>query len=99
MSKSTRTSAESWGYFLPYATLFPSRSMCLRCLKSQVKFLSYGKMMGRWWQNPPESLHKKLQSSQAWWCAPVMLALRRKRQDDRCEFKASLGYEVNTRPA
>jgi hypothetical protein len=27
----------------------------------------------------------------AWWCTPVMLALRRLRQEDH-EFKASLGY-------
>jgi hypothetical protein len=29
--------------------------------------------------------------SLAWWCAPVIPALRRQRLED-CEFKASLGY-------
>lgn len=30
---------------------------------------------------------------------PVISALRRLREEDRCEFKASLGYIVSLKPA
>jgi hypothetical protein len=30
-------------------------------------------------------------TSQAWWCTPIILALRRQRKEDH-EFEASLGY-------
>jgi hypothetical protein len=29
-----------------------------------------------------------------WWCTPLISALRRQRQEDLCEFKASLIYKI-----
>ena len=34
-----------------------------------------------------------------WWCTPVIPALRRQRQGDLCQFKASLVYRVSSRMA
>jgi hypothetical protein len=34
-----------------------------------------------------------------WWYMPLILALGRQKQVDLCEFKASLGYRVNSRTA
>jgi hypothetical protein len=34
---------------------------------------------------------KRSMSSQAWWHTPVILALRKLKEDD-CEFETSLGY-------
>jgi hypothetical protein len=36
--------------------------------------------------------------SWAWWCMPLITALRRQRQVELCEFKASLVYIVSSRP-
>jgi hypothetical protein len=33
-------------------------------------------------------------SGARWWCMPLILALRRQRQVDFCEFEASLVYRV-----
>jgi hypothetical protein len=35
--------------------------------------------------------------SQAWWYTPLILRLRRQRQVDLCELKASLVYRVSSR--
>ena len=32
-----------------------------------------------------------------WWCTPLILVLRRQKQVDLCEFKASLVYRVSSR--
>lgn len=32
----------------------------------------------------------------AWWCTPVILALRSLRQENHPKFKASLGYSVSS---
>lgn len=32
------------------------------------------------------------------WHMPIVLALRRLRQEDHCKFEASMGYIVNSRP-
>jgi hypothetical protein len=43
------------------------------------------------WQSSRSALSKKLGFSQAWWCTPILPALRRLRQED-WKFKDSLGY-------
>jgi hypothetical protein len=35
-------------------------------------------------------------SSQVWWCMFLILALRRQRQEDFCEFKTSLIYRESS---
>lgn len=35
----------------------------------------------------------------AWWWEPLILALRRQKQDSLCEFKASFLYMARSRPA
>ena len=37
--------------------------------------------------------------NEAWWCAHLIPALRRQRQADLWEFKASLVYRVSSRTA
>ena len=37
-----------------------------------------------------------LQDTRQWWHMPVILALRRQRQEDYCEFEASLIYEESS---
>jgi hypothetical protein len=37
--------------------------------------------------------------SWAWWCTPIFPALGRQRQEDLCEFEASLDYIVSSRTA
>jgi hypothetical protein len=41
---------------------------------------------------------RKRRRSQTSWCMPIILALKRLRQDDNGDFEASLGYEVNSKP-
>jgi hypothetical protein len=33
----------------------------------------------------------------AWWCAPLIPALRRQKQADLCEFKTTMDYEASSR--
>ena len=44
-------------------------------------------------------LKKQVKKKRAWWCMPLILALRRQRQVGLCEFKASLVYRVSSRKA
>ena len=41
--------------------------------------------------------HKKVLVSQAWWCTPFVLALRKQRQSDLCEFEDNLVYKASPR--
>lgn len=42
---------------------------------------------------------ENISNSQAWWHKPVGLAFGKLRQEDGPEYKASLGYTVNSRIA
>ena len=42
-----------------------------------------------------EILPQKSRTGRAWWCMPLIPALKRQRQVYLCEFKASLIYIVN----
>jgi hypothetical protein len=41
----------------------------------------------------------KTNVSWEWWCMSLILALRRPRQGDLCEYEASLVYKANSRTA
>ena len=43
--------------------------------------------------NHKKHLCQRANKVEQWWCTPSIPALRRKRQADLCEFKASLVYK------
>jgi len=45
------------------------------------------------------SLKNKKGEDRAWWFRPLTLALRRQRQVNLCEFKASLVYRMSSKTA
>jgi hypothetical protein len=42
---------------------------------------------------------RKKKKARCWWCSPLILVLGRWRQEDLCEFLASLVYRVSSRIA
>jgi hypothetical protein len=44
-----------------------------------------------------EERKEKKPNCQMWWCTPLMPALRRQREEDLWEFKASLPHKASSR--
>jgi len=50
-----------------------------------------------WWKITAKATQKRKHLGQAWWCTPLIPALRRQRHTDLYEFEASLIYIVSSR--